>query len=53
MGLNVIVAPTEAEALAKRDEYLSYASAEAGVAHFSVPRVSILPITNWTNRSST
>ena len=35
MGLNVIVAPTEAEALAKRDEYLSYASAEAGVAHFS------------------
>ena len=35
MGINVIVAPTEAQALAKRDEYLSYASAEAGVAHFS------------------
>ena len=33
--INVIVAPTEAQALAKRDEYLSYASAEAGVAHFS------------------
>ena len=35
MGLNVIVAPTEALALAKREEYLAYASAEAGVAHFS------------------
>ena len=35
MGINVIVAPTEAHAQAKRDEYLSYASAEAGVAHFS------------------
>ena len=35
MGLNVIVAPTEAQARAKRDEYLSYASPEAGVAHFS------------------
>nr|WP_314421150.1 LLM class flavin-dependent oxidoreductase [uncultured Pseudomonas sp.] len=35
MGLNVIVAPTEALARAKRDEYLGYASAEAGVAHFS------------------
>ena len=35
MGLNVIVAPTEQQAHAKREEYLSYASAEAGVAHFS------------------
>lgn len=35
MGLNVIVGTTEAAAWAKHAEYLSYASAEAGVAHFS------------------
>jgi FMN-dependent oxidoreductase (nitrilotriacetate monooxygenase family) len=35
MGLNVIVGATEALAWAKHAEYLSYASAEAGVAHFS------------------
>ncbi|UZE24064.1 LLM class flavin-dependent oxidoreductase [Pseudomonas sp. B21-056] len=35
MGLNVIVGETEAVAWAKHAEYLSYASAEAGVAHFS------------------
>lgn len=35
MGLNVIVGETEAAAWAKHAEYLSYASAEAGVAHFS------------------
>jgi FMN-dependent oxidoreductase (nitrilotriacetate monooxygenase family) len=35
MGLTVIVAATEAQAWAKHDEYLSYASAEAGVAHFA------------------
>lgn len=35
MGLNVIVGTTEEAAWAKRAEYLSYASAEAGVAHFS------------------
>ncbi|AIS18725.1 N5,N10-methylene tetrahydromethanopterin reductase [Pseudomonas rhizosphaerae] len=35
MGLTVIVAATEAQAWAKYDEYLSYASAEAGVAHFA------------------
>ncbi|MBV4554695.1 LLM class flavin-dependent oxidoreductase [Pseudomonas sp. SWRI102] len=34
MGLNVIVGQTEAAAWAKHAEYLSYASAEAGVAHF-------------------
>jgi FMN-dependent oxidoreductase (nitrilotriacetate monooxygenase family) len=35
MGLNVIVGTTEAEAQAKLAEYRRYASAEAGVAHFS------------------
>lgn len=35
MGLTVIVAATEALAWAKHAEYLSYASAEAGVAHFA------------------
>ncbi|MBL0841954.1 LLM class flavin-dependent oxidoreductase [Pseudomonas mediterranea] len=35
MGLNVIVGENEAAAWAKHAEYLSYASAEAGVAHFS------------------
>ncbi|EIK98435.1 putative monooxygenase [Pseudomonas sp. M47T1] len=35
MGLTVIVAPTEAAARAKHAEYLEYASAEAGVAHFA------------------
>ncbi|KTC39282.1 N5,N10-methylene tetrahydromethanopterin reductase [Pseudomonas putida] len=35
MGITVIVAATEAQAWAKHDEYLSYASAEAGVAHFA------------------
>ena len=35
MGLNVIVGDTEDAAWAKHAEYLSYASAEAGVAHFS------------------
>ncbi|WP_339431578.1 MULTISPECIES: LLM class flavin-dependent oxidoreductase [unclassified Pseudomonas] len=35
MGLNVIVGETEEAAWAKHAEYLSYASAEAGVAHFS------------------
>ncbi|WP_085656669.1 LLM class flavin-dependent oxidoreductase [Pseudomonas sp. B11(2017)] len=35
MGLNVIVGETEEAACAKHAEYLSYASAEAGVAHFS------------------
>ncbi|SCX69643.1 FMN-dependent oxidoreductase, nitrilotriacetate monooxygenase family [Pseudomonas sp. NFACC32-1] len=35
MGLNVIVGETEAAAWAKHAQYLGYASAEAGVAHFS------------------
>jgi alkanesulfonate monooxygenase SsuD/methylene tetrahydromethanopterin reductase-like flavin-dependent oxidoreductase (luciferase family) len=35
MGLNVIVGATEEAAWTKHAEYLSYASAEAGVAHFS------------------
>ena len=35
MGLNVIVVKTEAEARAKHAEYREFASAEAGVAHFS------------------
>ncbi len=35
MGINVIVGDTEEAAWAKHGEYLSYASAEAGVAHFS------------------
>ena len=35
MGLTVIVADTEAQARAKHDEYRSYASAEAGIAHFA------------------
>ncbi|WP_339538138.1 LLM class flavin-dependent oxidoreductase [Pseudomonas sp. RA_15y_Pfl2_54] len=35
MGLNVIVGETEEAAWAKHAEYRSYASAEAGVAHFS------------------
>jgi len=35
MGLNVIVGATEELAWQKHAEYLSYASAEAGVAHFS------------------
>ncbi|PJY98116.1 LLM class flavin-dependent oxidoreductase [Pseudomonas donghuensis] len=35
MGLTVIVARTEEQAKAKHAEYLRYASAEAGVAHFA------------------
>jgi FMN-dependent oxidoreductase (nitrilotriacetate monooxygenase family) len=35
MGITVIVAATQAQAQAKHDEYRSYASAEAGVAHFA------------------
>lgn len=35
MGLNVIVGPTEEAARAKYREYLNYASAEAGLAHFA------------------
>ncbi|QXI38705.1 LLM class flavin-dependent oxidoreductase [Pseudomonas xantholysinigenes] len=35
MGITVIVAPTEEQARAKHAEYLRYASAEAGVAHFA------------------
>ena len=35
MGLNVIVGATEALARAKHAEYLEFASAEAGVAHFA------------------
>ncbi len=35
MGITVIVAPTEEQARARHAEYLSHASAEAGVAHFS------------------
>jgi FMN-dependent oxidoreductase (nitrilotriacetate monooxygenase family) len=35
MGLNVIVGATEEVARAKHAEYLGYASAEAGLAHFS------------------
>ncbi|MBH3345225.1 LLM class flavin-dependent oxidoreductase [Pseudomonas parafulva] len=35
MGITVIVAPTERQALAKHAEYLSHASPEAGVAHFA------------------
>jgi FMN-dependent oxidoreductase (nitrilotriacetate monooxygenase family) len=35
MGLTVIVARTEEQARLKHAEYLRYASAEAGVAHFS------------------
>ena len=35
MGLNVIVGATEEAARAKHAEYLGYASAEAGLAHFS------------------
>ncbi|WP_028621034.1 LLM class flavin-dependent oxidoreductase [Pseudomonas sp. Ant30-3] len=35
MGLNVIVGATQELAWQKHAEYLSYASAEAGVAHFS------------------
>ncbi|SQG00799.1 DszA family monooxygenase [Paucimonas lemoignei] len=35
MGLNVIVGKTETEARAKHAEYREFASAEAGVAHFS------------------
>ncbi len=35
MGLTVIVAATEEAARAKHTEYLQYASAEAGVAHFA------------------
>ena len=35
MGLTVIVAATQAQAWAKHAEYLSDASAEAGVAHFA------------------
>ncbi|WP_158782978.1 LLM class flavin-dependent oxidoreductase [Pantoea sp. BAV 3049] len=35
MGISVIVAPTEKEAQEKHREYLSYASPEAGIAHFS------------------
>jgi len=35
MGLNVVVAPTEAEARDKYLEYRRYANPEAGLAHFS------------------
>ncbi|UVJ43877.1 LLM class flavin-dependent oxidoreductase [Pseudomonas sp. LS1212] len=35
MGVSVIVAPTRQLAHKKHEEYLRYASAEAGVAHFS------------------
>lgn len=35
MGINVIVAPTEAEARDKLAEYRRFASAEAGLAHFA------------------
>lgn len=35
MGISVIVAPTEREAQEKHQEYLRYASPEAGIAHFS------------------
>jgi FMN-dependent oxidoreductase (nitrilotriacetate monooxygenase family) len=35
MGLNVIVGATEEAARAKHAEYLKYASAEAGLAHFA------------------
>ena len=35
MGVGVIVAKTEAEAKEKHQEYLRYASPEAGLAHFS------------------
>lgn len=35
MGVSVIVAPTEREAQEKHQEYLRYASPEAGIAHFS------------------
>jgi FMN-dependent oxidoreductase (nitrilotriacetate monooxygenase family) len=35
MGLNVIVGATEEAARAKHAEYLEYASAEAGLAHFA------------------
>ncbi len=35
MGVSVIVAATEAEAHSKHQEYLRYASPEAGLAHFS------------------
>ncbi|NBA97233.1 LLM class flavin-dependent oxidoreductase [Pseudomonas sp. R5(2019)] len=35
MGISVIVADTEAKAREKHAEYLRYASAEAGVAHFA------------------
>jgi FMN-dependent oxidoreductase (nitrilotriacetate monooxygenase family) len=35
MGLNVIVGATEEAARAKHAEYLAYASAEAGLAHFA------------------
>ena len=53
MGLNVIVAPTEAQAQAKRDEYLRYASAEAGVAHFSSSTGIDFADYELTSRSST
>ncbi len=35
MGVSVIVAATEKEAQEKYQSYLTYASAEAGIAHFS------------------
>lgn len=35
MGINVIVAPTDAEARDKLAEYRRFASAEAGLAHFA------------------
>ncbi len=55
MGLNVIVGETEEQAWKKHAEYLSYASAEAGVAHFfrRPPGSIFFPSTNSTNRSST
>jgi len=35
VGVNVVVAATEAEAKSKHQEYLRYASPEAGLAHYS------------------
>lgn len=35
IGVNVVVAATEAEAKSKHQEYLRYASPEAGLAHYS------------------
>jgi alkanesulfonate monooxygenase SsuD/methylene tetrahydromethanopterin reductase-like flavin-dependent oxidoreductase (luciferase family) len=53
MGLNVIVGETEELAWNKHAEYLSYASAEAGVAHFSASTGIDFSEYASTNRSST